>query len=121
MAKNLVNFWFYVNPETQEVEKAYNFFPLGMLAREDGDWVYTSREDSGIDELTDYQIYELDWDKVEQPELDAEELDQMGDEEFTPEVLKMFDSGNLDLETLKQYSGLIYDGTDTEELSDEEE
>lgn len=117
MAKNLINFWFYVNPETQEVEKAFNFFPLGMLAREDGDWVYTSREDSGIDEMTGYQVYDLDWSRVE----DTDIPDDYTDDDITPEVVKMFDRGELDVDTLKQYADLLYDGTDTEELSDEEE
>lgn len=104
MAGNIVDFWFYVNAETEEIEKVYNVFPLGVLIRENGDWTGVRVDDSGIRDMDGYKVYQMDWNKIE----------PLADEEFDPQVLKKFDSGELKLEELLEVADLKYDGTDKE-------
>jgi hypothetical protein len=104
MAGNIVDFWFYVNAETEEIEKVYNVFPLGVLIRENGDWTGVRVDDSGIRDMDGYKVYQLDWNKIE----------ELADEEFDPLVLKKFDSGELTLEELLKVADLRYDSTDKE-------
>jgi hypothetical protein len=104
MAGNIVDFWFYVNAETEEIEKVYNVFPLGVLIRENGDWTGVRVDDSGIRDMDGYKVYQLNWNKIE----------ELADEEFDPLVLKKFDSGELTLEELLKVADLRYDSTDKE-------
>lgn len=104
MAGNIVNFWFYVNAETEEIEKVYNVFPLGVLIRENGDWTGVRIDDSGVRDLEGYKVYQMDWGKIEKLE----------DDEFDPQVVKKFDSGELELAELLEVSTLLYDDTDKE-------
>lgn len=104
MVGNIVDFWFYVNAETEEVEKVFNVFPLGVLVRENGDWTGVPVDDSGIRDMAGYKVYQMDWNKIESLE----------EEEFDPQVLKKFDSGDLKLEELLEVADLKYDGTDKE-------
>ena len=106
MAGNIVDFLFYVNAETEEIEKVYNVFPLGVLIRENGDWTGVRVDDSGIRDMDGYKVYQLDWDKVEPMGDDDEDID--------PLALKKFDSGELTLEELLKVADLKYDGTDKE-------
>lgn len=104
MAGNIVDFWFYVNAETEKIEKVYNVFPLGVLIRENGDWTGVRVDDSGIRDMAGYKVYEMDWNKIE----------KLADDEFDPLVLKKFDSGELTLEELLKVANLRYDGTEQE-------
>jgi hypothetical protein len=113
MAIQLVNFLFYVDPETELVDGLYGFSPFGMVVRRDSDWFGTSRKESGIDEKTGHKFYTLDWDKVPTPEDDVEIYD--------PEAVKLYDKGGLTEEVLKNYATLAYDGTDTTEVKEDEE
>jgi len=104
MAGNIVDFWFYVNAETEEIEKVYNVFPLGVLIRENGDWTGVPVDDSGIRDMDGYKVYQMDWNKIE----------KLADDEFDPQVLKSFDSGDLKLEDLLEVSTLLYGSTEQE-------
>jgi hypothetical protein len=110
---DLVNFIFYVDPETELVDGVYSFSPFGMGVRQDSDWVSTDRKRSKIDEKIGHRFYILDWDKVEMPAEDAEDFD--------PEILQMYDKGGLTEDTIKEYAILAYDGTDLSEETEEVE
>jgi hypothetical protein len=107
MAKNLIDIWFYVNPESQATEKIVAFWPLGMMIRESGNWQVTDRENSGIDEISDYQIYVYNW------ESDSTTLaEEFSDEDLTPATVVAFDNGTLEIDAVKASSNLIYDGAE---------
>lgn len=107
MAKNLIDIWFYVNPESEAIEKIVAFWPLGMMIRENGEWAVTDRDKSGIDELTNYQVYDYNW------ESDTATLsDEFSDADLTPAPVASFDNGSLTIDEVKASSALIYDGTE---------
>jgi hypothetical protein len=113
MAIQLVNFLFYVDPDTETVDGLYGFSPFGMVVRRDSDWFGINRKDSGIDQKTGHRFYTLDWDKVPMPEDDVDIYD--------PEAVKLYDKGGLTEEVLKNYATLAYDGTDLSEETEEVE
>jgi hypothetical protein len=108
MANNsVVDIWFYVNPETGEVTNAFCWFPLGVSVREDKNWKFTRREKAGIDSapLNSYDVYEFDWAK---DEVDVDDnFDESDYDLSTPQVLKDFDNGTLNLDELKKFAHLI--------------
>jgi hypothetical protein len=110
MAKNLVSFVFFVEPASNEVDSVFAFSPFGMTIRRDSEWYGVKREDSGIDQKTDYKMYLLDWDKIA-------EVDDLEDSESDPEPIRLYDSGELTVGVLKEYADLVYDGTDSEDES----
>jgi hypothetical protein len=113
MANNLVNFLFYVDPETNLVDGLYGFSPFGMVVRRDSDWFGISRKDSDIDQKTGHRFYTLDWDKVPLPDDNVDIYD--------PEAVLLYDKGGLTEKVLKDYATLAYDGTDTTEVREDEE
>lgn len=106
MANNLIDYWFVVDPETSKVEKILMLGPLGLLDRADSDWSVISRADSGIDENTTSKIYSYNWAS------DTDPLpDDFTEDDLTPEVIKMFDRGELTESDLEDVAFLNYDGT----------
>ena len=103
----LVNFLFYVDPQTELVDAVYAFSPFGMSVRKNSDWVGVNRPQSGIDDRVGHRFYTMDWDKV--PRIES------AVEEFDPEAVKLFDQGGMTEEVLKEYATLAYDGTKVEE------
>lgn len=106
MAKELISFLFFVEPESEKIDAVYAFSPYGMTVRRDSDWFGTTRAESGINDKTGHIVYTLDWDKVPVPDGEVDFLD--------PEALQLYDRGELTLETLKEYADLMYDGTSQE-------
>lgn len=105
---SIADVWFYVNPETEEIDAVYCFSLLGITERKNFDWEPISREESQIDDLLEDDIYQLDWDldkKVMNDDFDFDNYD-----DITPESIKAYDRGELDLETLKKYSVLFRTG-----------
>jgi hypothetical protein len=108
----IVDFLFYVNPETNIVDGVYAFSPFGMTMRQDSKWEATTREESGINEKVGHKFYVLDWKKVPAPKEDVEVYD--------PEALQLYDKGGLTEDVLKDYAILAYDGTGGNESEEEE-
>ena len=118
---SIADVWFYVNPETEEIDAVYCFSLLGITERRNYDWVPITREESQIDDLLEDDIYQLDWNldkKVMDDDFDFDNYDHI-----TPESLKAYDRGELDLETLKKYSVLFRtgdSGVEPADMSEEE-
>lgn len=106
MANNIIDYWFVVDPSSEKVTKILMLGPLGLLNREEGDWSVIGREESGIDGSTSEKIYAYDWtsDKDPLPE-------DFTEDDLTPEVIKMFDRGELTESDLEGVAFLNYDGT----------
>jgi hypothetical protein len=103
MPNGISDVWFYVNPETESVDAAFYMFPLGISMRQNKDWEFMRRDETGIDSTyAGHDIWELNW--------DADEVEMTEDFDFddydlnTPTALKMFDEGTLTLESLKEYA-----------------
>lgn len=109
MAKNLIDYWFIVDPSTDKVTQIAMIGPLGMLLREDADWEYVLGTDSGIDENTEDKIYQYDWASNTTPL-----PDNFTEDDLTPDAVKKFDAGELTVTDLDGIANLIYDGTDKE-------
>lgn len=107
MAKNLIDIWFYVNPESEAIEKIVAFWPLGMMIRENSEWAVTDREKSGIDEISGYQVYDYNWKSDSTPL-----ADEFSDEDLTPAPVVAFDNGTLTLDEVKSSATLMYDGAE---------
>ena len=106
MANNLIDYWFVIDPASSKVEKILMLGPLGLLNRENSDWSVISRADSGLDESTEAKIYAYDWTS------DSDPLpDDFTEEDLTPEVIRMFDKGELSESDLEGVAFLNYDGT----------
>jgi len=114
MAKNLISTVFFVDPESNEVDSVFSFSPFGMVVRRDSEWFGVKKENSGIDEKTGLKMYLLDWDKVAL-------TDDLDDPDSEPEPVILFDSGDLNMETLEEYADLVYDGTDLEGIEEPEQ
>lgn len=113
MAKNSpINLWFYVNPDTQAIDKVLCYHPLGVNIRAEKDWTGVIPQDAAATtDPGDYQIYDYDWEGEDaQVELN-DEFDFDNYDHITPTPLKQYDSGTLTVEDLKQYAKMIYDGT----------
>ncbi len=105
---SIADVWFYVNPETEQIDAVYCFSLLGMTDRKGYDWEPISREDSEIDNLLEDDIYQLDWDA--EKKVMTEDFDFDNYDDITPTVLKLYDRGELTLEALKDYAVLIRTG-----------
>jgi hypothetical protein len=103
---SVIDVWFYVNPETQAIDAAYCFTPLGILDRVDSDWAPTTREDSRIDELSGDDVYQLDW-SADKSIVINDEFDFDNYDSITPKALKLYDSGELTLDVLKENAELL--------------
>lgn len=99
----------YVNPETTDVEKVIFYSVFGTSERIDGDWVPTTREESGIDDLSADRVYKLDWDTDFIP-MDSED----GDREHA--AIALYDQGQLDEEGAKKYGTIHIDPEEPEDL-----
>lgn len=110
MAKSsILDVWFYVNPENESIDSVLCYFPLGVSKRENSDWTFTSNEEAGVyGELSSHDVYQLDWDTDQKVIDDSFDFDSYDDANH--EAIKLFDKGELDLETLKNYAELIYSG-----------
>ena len=106
---SIVDVWFYVNPTDGSIDGVYCFSLLGMTKREDKDWVPVTREESGIDDLSSDEIYQLDWDRDIPVDM-TEDFDFDSYENNTPEAVKLYDDGTLTLDQLKNYADLIQAG-----------
>lgn len=116
MADNVVNVWFYVDPQTNAIDGVYAFFPMGMFIRQDGDWSFTTREESRIDtDLNSDDVYQLDWDTDEE-EIDDSFMSEDSDPDHV--AVKMYDNGELDLSELEKYADKIIDHNDLTSASD---
>lgn len=106
---NIVDILMYVNPETQKIDKMVCFTPFGMTERVGADWEPTSREESGINDLSADRVYLLDWDTDYIPASEVED-----DAEHI--AVQMFDDGSLDEDGCKKYGELLIDPAQTEDL-----
>lgn len=106
MANNIIDYWFVVDPLSKKVERILMLGPLGLLNRENSDWSVISRADSGIDENTNSKIYAYDWSSDKEPL-----PDNFTEDDLTPQVIKMFDKGELTESNLDGVAFLNYDGT----------
>ena len=100
---DVTEIFFYINPETGEIDDVLCFDVLGISYRYDFEWEVCSLEDSGLDdELRDHIVYKHLWDtdEVEMTlDFDFEDYDLI-----TPEPVKLFDRGELTLELLEPYA-----------------
>lgn len=118
MAKSsIIDVWFYVNPESEAIDQVVCWFPLGMSVREGGEWVISSKEEAQTNEkATTHDVYQLDWDTDPLTIDDDFDFDDADNEHI---AVKMFDKGELDLETLKKYSEQVLSPVkDSEEYAD---
>lgn len=115
---SIVDIWFYVNPETKNIDGVYCFSLLGITKRQEKVWVPVTREDSGINEMYGHAVYQHDWDsstKIMTKDFDFDSYDDV-----TPEPLKLYDNGSLTLEELQKTSDLIASGfSEVDELPNE--
>jgi hypothetical protein len=102
---SMVRVFMYVNPKTTNVEKVMCYTPFGISERMDSNWEPTDREASGIDELSDDKVYELDWDTDFLP------MDSEGDD-GEHAAIALYDSGTLTEEDCKKYGVLYMDPND---------
>lgn len=121
MAKSsILDVWFYVNPETQVVDAAICYFPLGISKRVDSDWEFTTKEEAGLyTDLAKHDVYQLDWETDQKVIDDSFDFDNYDDANH--EAIKLFDKGELTLEALKGYSEFLYSGSDLGSAEDGEE
>lgn len=120
-SKSLVDLWFYVNPDTQVVDKVLCSHLLGVNIRENKDWSAILPADS--DSTTDpanYQIYAYDFDNADDSSNIDDSFDFNDYDAITPAPLKSYDNGSLTLDDLKNYANLIYDGTQGQPTDSEE-
>ncbi len=117
MAKSsIIDVWFYVNPETSAIDSCLCYFPLGVSKREDSDWTFTTNEEAGVyTELAKNDVYQLDWDTDQKTIDDAFDFENYDDANH--EAIKLFDKGELTLDTLKKYAELIHSGNSVEDAS----
>lgn len=94
----------YVNPSTSKVEKITCITPFGMTERTGSDWEPVSRDESGIDDLSTYKVYRLDWDTDFIP-LDSDEPDR------DHAAIELFDKGNLTESDCQKYGNIHIDPT----------
>ena len=99
--KDVVLVDMYVNPSTQVVEKMTMLSPFGMTERVNSDWQVTSRERSGIDDLSADKVYRLDWGT------DFIPMDSDDDREHV--AIDLFDRGNLTEADCEKYGVLRID------------
>jgi hypothetical protein len=106
MAKSsIVDVWFYVDPQSESIDSVVCWFPMGMSVREGGDWEISSKEEAGInDKLSKHDVYQLDWDTDPLVIDDSYDFD---DPENEHAAIKMYDKGELTLESLMEYSEKI--------------
>lgn len=109
MAKNLIDYWFVVDPSTDKVVQIAMLGPLGMLLRKNETWEYVAGTDSGLDENSKDKIYQYDWasDTTPLP-------DDFTEDDLTLDAVRKFDAGELTVTDLDGIANLIYDGTDEE-------
>jgi hypothetical protein len=100
MSLGIANIYMYVNPATQMAEKLVSFALFGATERVNSEWVPTTRATSGIDDLTDYKVYLLDWDTDFLP-MDAE------DDGLEHKAVQLFDEGKLTEDACKEYGKLL--------------
>lgn len=117
MAKNsIVDVWFYVDPETENIDSVICWFPLGMSVREDNDWTITDKDEVGIyDKLANHDVYQLDWST---DPLEITEDYDFNDYETNHKAVQLYDKGELTLDVLKEHSEKIVDGSDYETRDD---
>lgn len=101
----MVRVFMYVNPETTNVEKIMCYTPFGISERVESDWEPTTREDSGIDDLSADKVYELDWSTDSLP-MDAE------DDGNEHAAIALYDGGTLTEEDCKKYGFIHIDPND---------
>lgn len=110
MENNVMNVWFYANPQTKAVDGVYAFFPMGMFIRQDGDWNFITREESRIGtDLKHDDVYQLDWD-TDEKEIDEAFMSEGSDPDHI--AVKMYDNGVLDIGELEKYADKIIDHGD---------
>jgi hypothetical protein len=106
MALGIISVFMYVNPTTNNAEKMVCFTPFGMTERVGGDWEPTTRDESGVDDLSDHRIYILDWDTDFLP-MDAE------DDGKEHAAVDLFDQVSLTEADCQQYGKLHLDPANT--------
>ena len=102
MALGIISVFMYVNPTTNDAEKMVCFTPFGMTERVGRDWEPTSRDESGIDELSDHRIYLLNWDT------DFLAMDEE-DDGREHRAVELFDDGSLTEADCQEYGKLHRD------------
>lgn len=102
---SMVRVFMYVNPTTTNVEKIMCYTPFGISERMDSDWEPTTRDESGIDDLFEDKVYELDWD-TDFIAMDSEE------EEREHAAIDLYDNATLTEEDCKKYGKLHIDPND---------
>jgi hypothetical protein len=118
MAKSsVIDVWFYVDPQSESIDSVICWFPLGMSIRENSDWEISSKEEAETDRLqTTHDVYQLDWDT---DPLTIDDNFDFGDPDNDHIAIKMYDKGELNLESLEKYSEKIMSATgDTSEYDD---
>ena len=118
MAKSsILDVWFYVDPQSESIDSVICWFPLGMSIRKDSDWEISSKEEAETDELQKtHDVYQLNWDT---DPLTIDENFDFGDPDNEHTAIKMYDRGELTLETLKEYSEKVLSAPeDTSEYDD---
>ena len=103
------NVFMYVNPASQLVEKVVFFSIFGVSERIDSDWKPTTRDKSGIDDLSSHRVYLLDWDTDFLP-MDAE------DDGKEHAAIELFDAGKLTEDGALKYGKLHLDPDEPEDL-----
>lgn len=99
-----IDVFMYVNPETRVVDELYCVSPWGLTRREDGEWVPITRDESNIDEMDTYLVYELDWSTDYLAIEDAAD-----DDDDDHAAIVDFDMDRLDEEGAKKYGILSID------------
>ena len=110
--KDIIRVFMYVDPTTGKADKMTCFTPFGMTERINADWQPSSREESGVDELSDHKIYALDWDTDFLP-MDAE------DDGREHMAVELFDKGELDEAACQKYGQLYVDPAAADEDNQE--
>lgn len=99
----LVEIFFYIDPDTKEIDDVLCFGPFTIMYRYDFDWDDCTLEESGLDdELKNHLVYKHIWetDEVEMTlDFDFDDYDLV-----TPEPVKLFDRGELTMELLAPYA-----------------
>lgn len=118
MAKSsIIDVWFYVDPESKNIDSVICWFPLGMSVRTGADWEITDKEEAGTIELQKtHDVYQLDW---ETDPLTIDENFDFNDSDNEHIAIKMYDKGELTLEKLEEYSEKVLSPAgDTSEYDD---
>lgn len=101
-----IDVYFYVDPDTKNIDGVFAYHPLGISIRAEDDWQFVRRANTELDKfLATHEAYLLDWDT------DYVALEDTNDDEPLEEhkAIQMYDKGELNIDNLTDYAKLVYD------------